>query len=72
VPTDFSCLPQMGEITLFILGAIVVAVIFIKRGLPKYNEYKKELAKISAFILLFCQFIRKRKVCLWKTITGEA
>jgi hypothetical protein len=47
-PTDFSWLSQMGEVALAILGIIAISVIFIKRGLPKYWEYKKELAKINA------------------------
>jgi hypothetical protein len=47
-PTDFSWLSQMGEVALAILGIITIAVIFIKRGLPKYWEYKKDLARIAA------------------------
>jgi hypothetical protein len=44
VPTDFSWLPQMGEVGLGVIGVIAIAVIFIKNGLPKYLEYKKEIA----------------------------
>jgi len=48
-PVDLSWLPQMGEIALAIVGIIAIAVIFIKRGLPKILEYKKEveLTKMS-------------------------
>jgi hypothetical protein len=38
----------MGEIALAIVGVIAIVIIFIKRGLPKYWEYKKDLAKIAA------------------------
>ena len=48
-PVDLSWLPLMGEIALGIVGVIAIAVIFIKRGLPKCLEYKKEveMAKIG-------------------------
>jgi len=47
---DLSWLPLMGEIALIILGVIVLGVIFIKKGLPRIIDYKKEiaLAKVSA------------------------
>ena len=40
--TDLSWLPQMGEVALAIIGIIAIAFIFIKKGLPKILEYKKE------------------------------
>jgi len=50
MPSDFSWLPQMGEVALAIVGIIAIALIFIKRGLPKIIEYKKEIdmAKIHS------------------------
>jgi hypothetical protein len=42
--TDFSWLPQMGEVALTIIGIIAIAIIFIKKGLPKFLEYRKEIA----------------------------
>jgi len=39
---DLSWLPQMGEIALAIVGIIIIAYIFVKKGLPKILEYKKE------------------------------
>jgi len=39
----------MGEVALAIVGVIVITFIFIKKGLPKILEYKKEteLAKMN-------------------------
>jgi len=46
---DLTWLPLMGEAALGIVGLITITVIFIKQGLPKIIEYKKELelAKIN-------------------------
>jgi len=48
-PADLSWLPQMGEVALVIVGVIAIAFIFVKKGLPKILEYKKEigLAKLN-------------------------
>jgi len=40
---DLSWLPQMGEVALAIVGVIAIALIFIRRGLPKILEYSKEV-----------------------------
>jgi len=42
-PADLSWLPQMGEVALAIVGVIAIAFIFIKKGLPKILDYKKEI-----------------------------
>jgi hypothetical protein len=61
----------MGEVALAIVGVIAIAVIFIRKGFPRYLEYKKEiaLAKINAHNEDIAKEAEERKT--WQSFIGN-